>query len=68
MDGEAIKEGIDGLQKIEGLGDVLWNLMYWTAVIFVLLVIAYFCVSLSLYITSKRKGIPYKNKDDFLSD
>ena len=68
MSGEDLKTSLDGLSKIDSVSGVLWNAMYWIAVIVVLLVIAYVGISVSLYISSRRKGIPYKDEDDFLSD
>ena len=68
MSGEDLKTSLDGLSKIDSVSGVLWNAMYWIAVIFVLLLIAYFGITISLYISSRRKGIPYKDEDNFLDD
>ncbi len=68
MSGEDLKNSLEGLTKIDGFSSVLHNALYWIAVIFVMLVIAYVFITLSLYVVSKQKGIPYKNKDDFLDD
>ena len=68
MSGEDLKSSLDGLTKIDNFSGVLWNAMYWIAVMFVLLLIAYVGITVSLYISSRRKGIPYKDEDDFLSD
>lgn len=68
MNGDNIKEGLDGLSKIDGFTDVLFNAMYWIAVVFIILFVAYLFASLNCYVNRKRKGISRKDEDDFLDD
>ena len=41
MDGEALKEGLEGLSKIEGLTEVIYGAIYWVAVVFIILFVGY---------------------------
>lgn len=66
MTGEKLKEGLEGLSKIEGISDVLYIAIYWLAVIFVILFVAYIFVSINIYFSKKRRGLLNKDKDDFL--
>lgn len=66
MDGESLKEGLEGLSKIDGISDVLFTAIYWIAVVFVVLFVAYICVSINIYIRNRKRGISSKDKDDFL--
>lgn len=68
MTGEKIIEGLEGLSKIDGISDVLFSAIYWLAVLFVMLFVAYIFVSISIYISKKKRGVLDKNKDDFLDD
>lgn len=64
--GDTLIDGLEGLSKIEGLSDVLFDAIYWLAVIFVILVIAYFFVSLSIFVTKAKKGTLHEKDDDYL--
>lgn len=66
MTGDDLKEGLEGLSKIEGISDVLYIAIYWLAVIFVILFVAYIFVSINIYFSKKRRGLLNKDKDDFL--
>ena len=66
MNTDTIKEGLDGLTKIDNISNVLWVAMYWVGVILVLLVVAWFCVSLGMFIMERQNGVSYKDEDDFL--
>lgn len=63
-----IKEGLEGLSKINGVTDFLFTAMYWVGVIFVLLFVAYIFVSIYIMIQNRKRGIDTKNKDDYLDD
>ena len=64
--GDTLKDGLEGLSKIEGLADVLFDAIYWLAVIFVILAVAYFFVSLSIFITKAKNGTLGEKDDDYL--
>ncbi|MDD6401297.1 MAG: hypothetical protein PUG10_06785 [Lachnospiraceae bacterium] len=66
MDGESLKEGLEGLSKIDGISDVLFSAMYWVAVVFIILFVGYICVSINVFIRNKKNGISRKDRDDFL--
>lgn len=66
--GDNLREGLEGLSKIEGLSDILYVAIYWTAVVFVLLFTAYLIVALSCYINRKRGRGGDIDEDDFLDD
>lgn len=68
MSGNNIKEGLEGLSKIEEFSDVLFVAIYWIAVAFVILYVAYLILSLSCMISRRKKGISRKDSDDFLDD
>lgn len=38
---DSIKEGLEGLSKMDGVSNFLYALMYWVGVIFVLLFVTY---------------------------
>ena len=63
-----IKEGLEGLSKINTLSDILYVITYWVGVIFVLLFVAYIFVSVYVRIQNNRRGIDTKDKDDYLDD
>ena len=63
-----IKEGLEGLSKINGVTDFLFTAMYWVGVIFVLLFVAYIFVSIYTMIQDRKRGIDTKDKDDYLDD
>ena len=67
MTGETLIEGLEGLSKIDGLSDIVFNIIYWVAVVFVLLFVAYICSWIMWLINIKRKG-DSRNADDFLDD
>lgn len=68
MTGEKLKEGLEGLSKIDGISDSLYNAIYWLAVIFVILFIAYVFVSINIYFNKRKRGTLHMDKDDFLDD
>ena len=43
---DSIKEGLEGLSKMDGVSNFLYALMYWVGVIFVLLFVTYIFVSI----------------------
>lgn len=63
-----IKEGLEGLSKMDGITDFLFTAMYWVGVIFVLLFVAYIFVSIYIMIQDRKRGIDTKDKDDYLDD
>ncbi len=67
MSGEELKEGLEGLSKIDGFSNVLFDAAYWIAVIFVVLFVAYIFAAVVCYVNRLRRGIPYHD-DDFLDD
>jgi hypothetical protein len=66
MSGENIKEGLEGLSKIDGFSDILFTAIYWVAVVFLLLLIAYIFSSIGCYLNRKRRGESKGDSDDFL--
>ena len=65
---DSIKEGLEGLSKMDGVSNVLYALMYWVGVIFVLLFVTYIFVSIYVRAQNKKRGIDTKDKDDYLDD
>lgn len=65
---DSIKEGLEGLSKMDGITDFLFTAMYWVGVTFVLLFVAYIFVSIYIMIQNKKRGINTKDKDDYLGD
>ena len=66
--GDTLIDGLEGLSKIEGLADVPFDAIYWLAVIFVILAVAYFFVSLSIFISKAKNGTLGEKDDDYLDD
>ena len=66
--GDTLIDGLEGLSKIEGLADVLFDAIYWLAVIFVILAVAYIFVSLSIFVTKVKNGTLGEKDDDYLDD
>ncbi len=66
MSGEDLKQGLEGLTKIDSFSNVLWVAAYWIGIIFVLLFVSYIVVSIRSYIINKKKGISSQDRDDFL--
>ena len=65
---DSIKEGLEGLSKMDGVSNFLYALMYWVGVIFVLLFVTYIFVSIYVRAQNKQRGIDTKDKDDYLDD
>lgn len=65
---DSIKEGLEGLSKIDSVSNVLYAAMYWVGVIFVLLFISYIFVSLYIHMQNKKRGVDTKDKDNYLDD
>ncbi|MBE5944721.1 MAG: hypothetical protein E7258_07355 [Lachnospiraceae bacterium] len=68
MSGEDLKNGLEGLRKIEDFADVLFDAMYWVAVIFIVLLVAYFCAAINCYFNKKKRGSLQADNDNFLGD
>lgn len=66
--GDTLIDGLEGLSKIEGIADVLFDAIYWLAVIFVILAVAYFFVSLSIFVSKAKNGTLGEKDDDYLDD
>ena len=66
--GDTLIDGLEGLSKIEGVSDVLFDAIYWLAVIFIILVVAYIFVSLSIFVTKAKNGTLGEKDDDYLDD
>ena len=64
----SIKEGLEGLSKIDRISNVLYAAMYRIGVLFVLLFVTYIFVSVYVHVQNKKRGIDTKDKDDFLDD
>lgn len=65
---DSIKEGLEGLSKMDVVSNFLYALMYWVGVIFVLLFVTYIFVSIYVRAQNKKRGIDTKDKDDYLDD
>lgn len=65
---DSIKEGLEGLSKMDDVSNFLYALMYWVGVIFVLLFVTYIFVSIYVRAQNKKRGIDTKDKDDYLDD
>ncbi|MDO5127310.1 MAG: hypothetical protein Q4D54_06130 [Eubacteriales bacterium] len=68
MSGESIKDGLEGLSKIEGFTDVLFNAIYWVAVIFVILFVVYIFFAVRCFVIRRKTGVRRSDEDDFLDD
>ena len=68
MTGDKLTEGLEGLSKIEGFSDTLFNIIYWVAVVFVLVLIAYIFSVITCYYNKKRRGTLHADNDNFLGD
>lgn len=68
MTGENLKQGLEGLSKIDSVSGVLYNAIYWIAVIFVILFAAYIIFNIKCYFNRKQRGIGKYDDDDFLDD
>ena len=66
--GDSIREGLEGLSKIDSFADHLYIAIYWVGVIFVILFVAYLFAALNCYINRKRRGVSSTDNDDFLDD
>lgn len=67
MTGENLKEGLEGLSKIDNISNVLYIAIYWVAVIFVILFVTYLIFNVRCFI-NRRRGIGKGDDDDFLDD
>lgn len=54
---DSIKEGLEGLSKMDGVSNFLYALMYWVGVIFVLLFVTYIFVSIYVRAQNKKRGL-----------
>ena len=61
---DSIKEGLEGLSKMDGVSNFLYALMYWVGVIFVLLFVTYIFVSIYVRAQNKKRGIDTKEKEE----
>ena len=52
---DSIKEGLEGLSKMDGVSNFLYALMYWVGVIFVLLFVTYIFVSIYVRAQNKKR-------------
>lgn len=68
MTGENLKEGLEGLSKIDGFTDFLFNAIYWIAVCFIIFFVIYICASVTCMVNRHRKGIRRSDDDDYLDD
>ena len=68
MSGDKIKDGLEGLSKIDGISDVLFDAMYWIAVVFVILFIVYIFFAVRCFVIRTKKGVKRSDEDDFLDD
>lgn len=68
MSGDKIKDGLDGLSKIDGISDRLFDAIYWIAVIFVILFVVYVFFAVRCFVIRTKKGERRSDEDDFLDD
>lgn len=66
MDGEKIKQSLEGLSQLDHLMDILFALIYWVGFLFVIFLIAYIVATINCNSNKRRKGS--KNDDEFLDD
>lgn len=66
MTGDNLKQGLEGLSKIEGFSSVIYNAIYWIAVVCILLFVAYVFSTITCIINRKKRGENRKDNDDFL--
>lgn len=67
MDGEQLKQNLDGLSKIDNITEFLGLAIYWVGIIFIILFVGYMFSSLNCYLNRKKRGNASDN-DDFLDD
>lgn len=68
MSGDKIKDGLEGLSKIDGISDKLFDAIYWIAVIFVIFFIVYLFFAIRCFVIRTKKGVKRSDEDDFLDD
>lgn len=68
MSGDKIKDGLEGLSKIDGISNLLFDAIYWIAVIFVILFIVYLFFAIRCFIIRQKNGVRRSDEDDFLDD
>ena len=68
MSGDKIKDGLEGLSKIDGISDKLFDAIYWIAVFFVIFFIAYLFFAIRCFVIRTKKGVKRSDEDDFLDD
>ena len=68
MSGNKIKDGLEGLSKIDGISDKLFDAIYWIAVIFVIFFIVYLFFAIRCFVIRTKKGVKRSDEDDFLDD
>lgn len=68
MDGDNLKQGLEGISKIDNVSDFLFGALYWIAVIFILLLVAYIFSVINCRLNRKRTGRNKKDDDNFLDD
>lgn len=68
MTGEDLKNNLEGLSKIDGITDILFDVIYWLVVIFVVLFIAYIFSVITCYYNKKKRGTLHADNDNFLGD
>lgn len=67
MDGDKLKQGLDGLSKIDSVTDFLYIAIVWIGILFVMVFAGYIIASLNCYLKRKKKGTG-KDNDNFLDD
>lgn len=68
MSGEDLKEGLEGLTKIEGLADGLTDIMYWLIVVIIILFVGYLFSIAFCYYNKKKSGTLHADNDNYLGD
>ena len=66
--GDNIKNGLDGLSKIDEVAEIIHIAIYWVAILFIIVFVAYIFAYVNCYLNRKRKGSYNKDSDDFLDD
>lgn len=63
-----LKDGLDGLAKIDGISNKLYDAIYWIIVVFIILFVVYVFFAVKCFVVRRKRGMRRSDEDDFLDD
>jgi len=63
-----LKDGLDGLGKIDNISDKLYDAIYWIIVVFIILFVVYVFFAVKCFVVRRKRGMRRSDEDDFLDD